>query len=98
VDCGLSDPPESPGTRYFSRSSPPVRAGVRAISGVFRRMLDCVDGDSSKRRTRSILGSRGHVWSKGSFVSTTGINEAVIRHYMEMPGQEDTGQAQLDLG
>ena len=36
------------------------------------------------------------IWSEGYFVSTVGINEAVIRKYIENQGQEDMGQtAQL---
>ena len=35
------------------------------------------------------------IWSTGFFVSTVGINEAMIRKYVEMQGKEDTGQAQL---
>jgi len=37
------------------------------------------------------------IWSKGFFVSTIGINEAVIRKYVQMQEKEDTGQAELEL-
>ena len=37
------------------------------------------------------------VWSIGYFVSTSGINEATIKHYIEMQGNEDSGQARLEL-
>ena len=37
------------------------------------------------------------VWSDGYFVSTVGINEHVIKRYIEHQGQEDIGQAQLVL-
>ena len=37
------------------------------------------------------------IWSVGYFVSTVGINEKVIRKYIEMQGREDRGQAQLDF-
>ena len=39
----------------------------------------------------------GGIWSKGFFVSTVGINEALIQHYVKMQGEEDAGQAQLEL-
>jgi len=39
----------------------------------------------------------GGMWSKGYFVSTVGINEQVVRKYVEMQGKEDTGQAELEL-
>lgn len=37
------------------------------------------------------------IWSIGYFVSTVGINESVIRKYIEFQGKEDTGQAKLEL-
>ena len=40
---------------------------------------------------------REGIWSKGFFVSTVGINEAVIRRYVEMQAKEDTGQAELEF-
>ena len=37
------------------------------------------------------------IWSDGYFVSTVGVNETVIRKYIENQGKEDAGQAQLVL-
>jgi len=37
------------------------------------------------------------IWSDGYFVSTVGINEDVIRRYIEYQGREDSGQAKLVL-
>jgi len=37
------------------------------------------------------------IWSDGYFVSTVGVNEAVIQRYIEHQGQEDSGQAPLEL-
>ncbi len=37
------------------------------------------------------------VWSEGYFVSTVGINESMIRQYIENQGKEETGQAKLEL-
>ena len=37
------------------------------------------------------------IWTKGFSVSTVGINEGIIRRYVEMQGQEDAGQAQLEF-
>jgi len=42
-------------------------------------------------------GSEG-MWSDGYFVSTIGINESIIRKYIEEQGKEDAGQAKLELG
>ena len=38
------------------------------------------------------------IWSDGYFVSTVGVNEVVIKQYIENQGKEDSGQAQLVLG
>ena len=32
------------------------------------------------------------IWSNGYFVSTIGVNEEIIRSYIERQGQEDVGQ------
>jgi len=37
------------------------------------------------------------IWSDGYFVSTVGVNEQTIKRYIELQGQEDSGQALLDL-
>jgi putative transposase len=37
------------------------------------------------------------IWSDGYFVSTVGVNESVIRQYIENQGKEDSGQAVLEL-
>ncbi|HQS83648.1 MAG: hypothetical protein B7Y25_02115 [Alphaproteobacteria bacterium 16-39-46] len=37
------------------------------------------------------------IWSDGYFVSTIGINEDIIKRYIERQGEEDMGQAQLVL-
>ncbi len=37
------------------------------------------------------------IWSEGYFVSTVGINEEIIRAYIENQGQADAGQTNLTL-
>ena len=37
------------------------------------------------------------IWSTGYFVSTVGLNEEMIRKYIENQGKEDCGQAKLDF-
>ena len=37
------------------------------------------------------------IWSDGYFVSTVGINERVIKRYIELQSEEDSGQAKLEL-
>ena len=40
----------------------------------------------------------GGIWSDGYFSSTVGLNEEVIRRYIEHQGEQDQGRAQLELG
>jgi putative transposase len=49
------------------------------------------------RFLKEVYRDNGGIWSKGFFVSTVGINEAVIRKYVQMQGEEDTGQAKLEF-
>ena len=37
------------------------------------------------------------LWADGYFVSTIGVNESVIKNYIERQGEEDSGQATLAL-
>ena len=37
------------------------------------------------------------IWSMGYFVSTVGINEEMIRKYVQKQGLEDSGQAKLEF-
>ena len=37
------------------------------------------------------------IWSDGYFMSTVGVNEQVIRNYIEHQGREDSGQVELEL-
>ena len=37
------------------------------------------------------------VWSPGYFVSSVGIDEATIKHYVETQGQQDSGQLRMKL-
>ena len=37
------------------------------------------------------------VWSGGYFVSTVGVNDEVIRKYIQKQGEEDSGQAKLEF-
>ena len=46
---------------------------------------------------RKVYWGTDGIWSDGYFVSTVGVNEAVIQRYLEHQGQEDSGQAQLEL-
>ena len=45
----------------------------------------------------SIYWGRVGIWSDGYFVSTAGINEEIIKRYIERQWKEDSGQAKLEL-
>ncbi|MBU1036996.1 IS200/IS605 family transposase [Patescibacteria group bacterium] len=47
---------------------------------------------------KEVYWGQDSVWSDGYFVSTVGVNEQVIKEYIEQQGQEDAGQAKLVLG
>ena len=47
---------------------------------------------------RSYIGGTNGIWSEGYFVSTVGVNETVVKKYIENQGKEDSGQAMLELG
>ena len=46
---------------------------------------------------RKVYWGTDGIWSDGYFVSTVGVDEAVIQRYIDHQGQEDSGQAQLEL-
>ena len=46
---------------------------------------------------RKVYWDNKGIWGVGFFVSTVGIDEGIIRRYVEMQGKEDTGQAELEL-
>lgn len=46
---------------------------------------------------RKVYWGTRSVWSAGYFVSTVGINEQVIRRYIENQGKDDAGQNNLRL-
>ena len=37
------------------------------------------------------------IWNGSYFASTVGIDEEIIRRYIEMQGKEDAGQAKLEM-
>ena len=47
---------------------------------------------------RKVYWGTRSIWSAGYFASTVGVNEDIIRRYIQRQGEEDAGQAQLELG
>ena len=46
---------------------------------------------------KKIYWDKKGIWGKGYFVSTVGINEEVIRRYVQSQEEEETGQAKLEF-
>ena len=46
---------------------------------------------------RKVYWGTDAVWSEGYFVSTVGIDEAVIRAYIENQGKKDVGQTKFEM-
>lgn len=46
---------------------------------------------------KKVYWERYGIWGRGYFVSTVGVNEEVIRRYVESQEEEETGQAQLEF-
>ena len=47
---------------------------------------------------RKVYWGTDSVWSDGYFVSTVGIDEAVIQAYIENQGKKDVGQTKFEIG
>ena len=71
-----------------------------SVSQVVRVLKSNTSRDLKKKFPflKNVYWGTDGVWSDGYFVSTVGINEAIIKKYIENQGKEDLGQAQLVLG
>ncbi len=69
-----------------------VGKAVRIIKANTARQLN----DKFPFLRKVYYGTRS-IWSAGYFVSTVGIDEEIIRKYIENQGKEDAGQAKLEL-
>ena len=68
------------------------------------KVVETMKSASSKRLKekfphflRKVYWDNEGVWARGFFVSTVGINESIIRRYIQYQGKQDAGQAQLEL-
>jgi putative transposase len=46
---------------------------------------------------KKVYWDRKGIWGRGYFVSTVGINEEVIRRYVQSQEKEETGKAKLEF-
>ncbi len=80
---------------HFLVSIPP-KYSVGALVGKIKANTGLKMRKKFKYLDHVYWGTEG-IWSIGYFVSTVGINESVIREYIEKQSQEDSGQAKLVL-
>ena len=64
------------------------------------RIIKCNTARILKKRfaflQKTYSGDDG-IWSSGYFVSTVGVDEEIIRRYIQKQGEEDCGQGKLEL-
>lgn len=65
------------------------------------RIIKCNTARSMRKKfsylNQTYWGKEPGIWSIGYFVSSVGVNEEIIKKYIELQGKEDSGQAQLVL-
>ncbi|SRR6266536_1426868 len=71
----------------------------RSVGSVVRIIKASTAGEINKKfpHMKKVYWGTQNIWSAGYFVSTVGVNEGIIRRYIENQGKEDSGQAQLEL-
>lgn len=80
---------------HFLVSIPP-KYSVREVVGKIKANTGREMRQKFRFLDRVYWGVEG-IWSMGYFISTVGINEFVVRKYIENQAQEDSGQAKLEL-
>ena len=71
----------------------------RSVGAVVRIIKASTARDLNKKfpHLKQIYWGTQSIWSAGYFVSTVGINESIIRRYIQNQGKEDSGQTSLEL-
>lgn len=72
----------------------------KMIVGSVVRIIKANTSRAMKRKfsfLREVYWGADGIWSDGYCVSTVGMNEAMIKKYIENQGKEDAGQAQHEL-
>ena len=68
--------------------------------GMVVRTLKSVTANALNQKfphLKQVYWGTSSIWSAGYFASTVGINEDIIRRYIETQGQDDAGQTNLRL-
>ena len=80
---------------HFLVSIPPTMA-VGKVVGIIKQNTSRELKQKFPFLRKVYWGADG-VWSEGYFVSTVGIDEAVIRAYIEAQGKKDAGQTKFEI-
>ena len=75
----------------------PPRYSVSKVVNVLKSNTSRALKKKFSHYLKKVYWDGGGIWSKGFFVSTVGIDEEIIRRYVQKQGEEDAGQAQLEL-
>ena len=78
---------------HFLISLPPTMA-VGKVVGIIKQNT-AKDLKQKFPFIKDVYWGTGSVWSEGYFVTTVGVNEAIIKKYIENQGQKDLGQTLL---
>ena len=78
---------------HFLISLPPTMA-VGKVVGIIKQNT-AKDLKQKFPFIKDVYWGTGSVWSEGYFVTTVGVNEAIIKKYIENQGQKDLGQTPL---
>lgn len=74
----------------------PPKYAVSKVVEVIKSVTSKRMKEKFPRFLKKVYWDGGGIWSKGFFVSTVGINEAVIRRYVKYQGQEDAAQTKFE--
>jgi len=74
-------------------SFPPKYSGAKVV-GIIKQNTGKALKDKFDFIKRRYYG-RGGMWSVGYFISTVGLDEAMIKNYVKYQQKEDSGQAKL---
>jgi putative transposase len=75
----------------------PPKYSVSKVVGVIKSVTSKRLREKFSHFLRKVYWDNKGVWARGFFVSTVGINEATIRRYIRFQGEQDAGQAELEL-
>ena len=74
----------------------PPKYAVSKVVGTMKSVTSARLREKFPHFLKKIYWDNGGIWARGFFVSTVGINEAVIRKYVRYQGQQDAGQTKFE--